>query len=363
MLALWNWKRAIRPLLRTLLNWYVRPRPVSLSFEYETGALGLLSRVKRIGPIDSGFCVERSDWLVPGLQHRHAFADRQLFLLKKAFFSAKTGQIYLRRHPVRESRPEVTPGFLGPVVIAKKVRRRNSETAIAISRSPWNYYHWLLEDLPAILRAQEVEPRVQVFLGNRPPKFVRESLELLGIQFEVTNVNLVFEELLLPTRGEDAKWHREQDLDRIRTAFSAHISEPLGRKLYVSRRHSSRGFANEEMLEDFLSLSGFEVIYAEQLSVMEQVKIFSEANVVVGNHGAGLSNIVFGPRRQLVVELTSRHNMNDCFRGLARCQGKPFHRIITIPGKRMDQSEVASPAFSEIAARVAQHEEFLLSLD
>ncbi len=60
---------------------------------------------------------------------------------------------------------------------------------------------------------------------------------------------------------------------------------------------------NEQELEPILIDHGFEVIEAENLSFAAQVCLFSQAEVVAGPHGAGLTNILFAPEGCKVLEL------------------------------------------------------------
>ncbi|WP_429072992.1 glycosyltransferase family 61 protein [Aeromonas veronii] len=92
------------------------------------------------------------------------------------------------------------------------------------------------------------------------------------------------------------------------------------RKIYISRRQSSRALNNEVDVEAFLSENGFDIIFAEELSVNEQIKVFSETKVLVASHGAGLTNIAFMKKNTTLIEvfndtsivnhfyLRSRHN-------------------------------------------------------
>jgi len=53
---------------------------------------------------------------------------------------------------------------------------------------------------------------------------------------------------------------------------------------------------NEPEVETALLRHGFSVVYPQNYSVDEQVAMFSRARVVVGPHGAGLTNTVFAPQ-------------------------------------------------------------------
>ena len=63
---------------------------------------------------------------------------------------------------------------------------------------------------------------------------------------------------------------------------------------------------------------GFTIILAEELSFTEQVAIFSNAEIIMGLHGAGLVNMLFMKKNCCVIEIR-RHgdSRNNCFFSLA----------------------------------------------
>ena len=71
------------------------------------------------------------------------------------------------------------------------------------------------------------------------------------------------------------------------------IDKPY-RLIYITRKDALyRKIVNEKEIEDYLREIGFEIIQMSELPFLEHVKICAEAKIVVGPHGAGLSNIVF----------------------------------------------------------------------
>jgi capsular polysaccharide biosynthesis protein len=62
---------------------------------------------------------------------------------------------------------------------------------------------------------------------------------------------------------------------------------------------------------------GFEIVVPGALTLTEQIRVFREASLVVGPHGAGLTNIVFCEPGTIVYELVPDHYPNVCFTNLA----------------------------------------------
>jgi capsular polysaccharide biosynthesis protein len=74
---------------------------------------------------------------------------------------------------------------------------------------------------------------------------------------------------------------------------------------------------NEPEIIDEVTKRGFEVLAPGALSVAEQISMFRGACVVMGAHGAGMTNIVFCEPGTAVYELLPSHYPNPCFCNLA----------------------------------------------
>lgn len=67
-----------------------------------------------------------------------------------------------------------------------------------------------------------------------------------------------------------------------------------GRKIFMKRAsHIKRALSNTREIEELMLQSGFEIIDNDNLSFEEQVAIYKEARLVIGIHGAGLTNLMF----------------------------------------------------------------------
>ena len=126
--------------------------------------------------------------------------------------------------------------------------------------------------------------------------------------------------------------------------------EPSGSapNIYVTRRTSRRSLAQEQLLEDHLQAQGFVIADHSITSRYDtQVRAFREARIIVGPHGAGMSNMVWASPRAQVLEVrispTEASPAADRYM-LERLYGSPLlqnlsasagHRYgeITIPSK------------------------------
>ena len=134
---------------------------------------------------------------------------------------------------------------------------------------------------------------------------------------------------------EALRWLRE-----TLGATAAGNSRPqsaAGERIYISRRDAAtRRVVNEDEVVDFLKSQGFEVVVAGKLPLSRQIAAFANAKVIVGPHGAGLSNMVFAPPGAKVIELMgSAMFQQGFFLELAESCGHGFDRLFcqTRPSK------------------------------
>jgi hypothetical protein len=169
------------------------------------------------------------------------------------------------------------------------------------------YYHWLFEALPRLVQALEQAPDPLVILAERHRKpYVLHTLGLLGIRhplFLPRKSRLQARQLLLPPFVGPPSFHRPELLKVLRQRLGVGQGMPH-RRIYLSRvKARFRKILNEPALEAYLKPYGFETVFAETLSIAEQMQLFSETEVLLSNHGAGLSNLLFMPAGSLVLEL------------------------------------------------------------
>ncbi len=167
-----------------------------------------------------------------------------------------------------------------------------------IARHP-NYYHWLIETVPKIRYVRQFESATDreatYIVPTDRPQWVKETLELLGIpdsKVEWATAPVYHAQpLLVPSfprySAVDYQWLQNNVLDQNRI-------ENGGPNVYISRSNAiSRQVVNEDEIMNLLSEYGFQKYNLEHQSLEENAALFNEANIVVGAHGAGLTDIVF----------------------------------------------------------------------
>jgi len=195
---------------------------------------------------------------------------------------------------------------------------RWSETAVLLAQ-PWahNWHHWLLDSLPRLMVIADWPElaALPVIVPGPLTEPQADALRALGIDESrwrcLTGEAHEVETLILPQPGGFAP----DVLQRLRGALASPRTRGGSSRLYVSRHDApSRRVANEADLLAVLQPLGFRSLTLTGMSLAEQRKTFADAQVIVGPHGAGLTNSLFAPEGATVVELHPRDTANGCFR-------------------------------------------------
>lgn len=211
-----------------------------------------------------------------------------------------------------------------------------------------NYYHWIAETLPRIvaaLRYCKKRSFVPTVVVNYPEMgFIQDSISYLKNRFEFhvhwMRSAFVASDCIIYVDGTRKPARRGAAVERmVDSILGSTRREGRGRKkIYVSRRLSSnRRVVNEATFRQLLANRGYEILELEMTSLLEQIEIFREAGVVVGVHGAGLTNMIWMPVGASVVELRPESLRRNDFLCLAAAVGHKFYTIeCEIPASMLD---------------------------
>ena len=107
-------------------------------------------------------------------------------------------------------------------------------------------------------------------------------------------------------------------------------------KIYIRRENANyRKIINEADLIEKLRKQDFEIINPQHYEILDQMKIFSNAEVIISPHGSNLSNIIFCNSGAKIVEISPafnksyEKNLSNRYKSLADNAGIEFIKIIS----------------------------------
>jgi hypothetical protein len=211
-----------------------------------------------------------------------------------------------------------------------------------------NYYHWLHDIVGRLyLILEHLPPDVQFIVPPNLQPWQREMLQVVGIpadkllelpRHEIWQVETLYfspmNAILGFDRPEANHWLRQQ--------FYRHFGIQPGTKtqrILISRAQArGRRLANQMSVHGYLRRYGFRSYCLEQMSLREKVTLFSQAEIVVAPHGAGLTNLLFAPEGTQVLEIFEpQHIPSVGFWSLSQSMGQDYHYLLgeTVPNAQL----------------------------
>jgi hypothetical protein len=215
-------------------------------------------------------------------------------------------------------------------------------SCVAICHDQWsvgNYYHWLVDTLPRLLILRQSHPAILLMLPQpMPPKempdYIQRSAAVLGFtQYLPVTMRQILQAdcVVLPELTAPSLSQQPELVQQVRTELVAALSpSPVRatRKVYAARAANGvRSLVNEVEVDALLQELGFEKVYFEQLSFLEQINLMRETTVFLGVHGAGMTNMLFLQDGAKVVELLNEGYGDLCYFRLASCLGLPYYFV------------------------------------
>lgn len=222
-----------------------------------------------------------------------------------------------------------------------KLNRANSGTYVSLlSCYPLNFAHWLMDCLPKLALLESLDSQLQAqlmfIIPDKSPHYIIDSLKLLGIPgsqiISLPEEGIMVEKLMLchaaQNPGRPSKQYLLAIRNRLLTAVMDNDYNSLSaRRIYISRSKSSRNIANENDILEILEGYNFKIIHCEQLSLAEQIRIFADAEVVLGPHGAGFYNQIFCPSGSSIIEIYNKEYWHHSSRIISSFMGHTHWHI------------------------------------
>lgn len=240
-------------------------------------------------------------WMIAA---RSYFADRFAADVERILLPGRTvggGKLILTR--VSESKPPPSAfGRLSPIAL-QKISVESPFVDIR-RNAPGNWAHFLTHHLPIIFKIARVTGTpledITLVLPRRAPTHILETAALLGLKAActdgtVTGAGFNYEPRPLVAMRQD--WVEGTHSDFVQRKLAAArrgraAAHPLPLKAFISRRKSRR-LLNEPEIEAALAERGVKKLYAEDLSPIDQFRLFEETELVVAIHGAAVAPLLY----------------------------------------------------------------------
>lgn len=214
----------------------------------------------------------------------------------------------------------------------RPTRRLKDSATYLFACDYWStgYFHWLTDVLPRLLAVEDRLPDLVMLL---PPELPRVHLDTLSI-FKFAGATPVPARAKLRVPKMVAPAHtaptgnynvglirelRDRYLSRLKDRNDIHGP----RFIYASRaKAKKRRVVNEVEVATLLTRLGFATIHFENYSFEDQVRLARNAEVLVGLHGAALTNMLFMIDGARVLEFRMLSDASNlCYFSLASALG------------------------------------------
>jgi hypothetical protein len=182
------------------------------------------------------------------------------------------------------------------------------------------YGHWITDCLMRLEGFEYYQEKTGckplLILDSNLTSWQIDSLKLLGyepdnyIPWNWAKVNV--KKLVLPSfrrqgtwiEANACQWLRNRMLSNLPSAQNTQIS--FSPRIYISRNpKAGRSVINEDEVIEALIPFGFVSYTLENINFIDEVRLFSQAEIIIGTHGSGLVNMIFSQNKPIIIDLFS----------------------------------------------------------
>ena len=211
-----------------------------------------------------------------------------------------------------------------------------------------NYWHWMYDSISRIGIIEEnfnLNDFSFFLVPDTKYKFQIETLKLLGIDKKSISSKKYKHIFASSVTATNHPWQysksAHKDIENVpkwitfwlRKKFLKFKSnKKFYEKIYIDRsdsKFSDRKIINEEKIKKLLIKNKFKILKLSNFSFIEQIGIFNSAKIIVGNHGAGFTNLIFCKKNTKVVEFRDK-NTAKIFNKISKDLGLNYKSILGI---------------------------------
>lgn len=183
-----------------------------------------------------------------------------------------------------------------------------SYISLCVAYGHFNYCHFLLDRLPRLMFAVNAHQPVDLLVDAGSEAWTRQILSGAAINLKIAAIEQdqlykIEHVTFFSPAQHPLQMAFPGYLDFLRDLVPGWKNTRSFRRVVIHRDQGRRGIANEADFYDHMRNEGFEIVKLETLSVMQQLRLLAETEIVVGVHGAGLSNAVVCKPGAIMIEI------------------------------------------------------------
>jgi capsular polysaccharide biosynthesis protein len=226
-----------------------------------------------------------------------------------------------------------------------------------------NYFHWCTDALSKLylVCASFDNPRILLPKEYRALDFVRQSLHSFpeaDVAYVPDEKSISVKRLQLLSYIATPGNFNLKIINEIRTRllrdFAGHNMDSEAHrkaegKIYISRaKADKRKIVNEISVLNTVEKLGYQIAITEDLSFIDQIQLMHRSKVILGLHGAGLTNMLFMPTGSVVVEIRKEGDThNNCYFSLSSALGHRYYYVVAQSSSPSDTGSNDKSYFTE----------------
>ena len=184
---------------------------------------------------------------------------------------------------------------------------KNISNVIVLGSSSFdNYYRNMMTFLPRIFFIKEKKIKLAIHRNssNKFRNFIRKICHLLNIKIQFVFLDDGFYKF---TNSQIPQFLKKTDSLTIINSLKRN-NNSIKEKIYVSRLNCNyRNLINESDIIEKLKIIGFRIVDLNNFDIPEQIKLFSNAKIIVSPTGSALMNIAFCSPGTKVFEISPKY--------------------------------------------------------
>ena len=121
-------------------------------------------------------------------------------------------------------------------------------------------------------------------------------------------------------------------------------------KIYIRREDTNyRKILNESDLIDKLRKKEFEIINPQHFDILEQMKIFSNAELIISPHGSNMANLIFCKKGTKIIEISPE--LNNPYEQNISTRYKNIAEILNLEFKKIKADSVDVQRHSDLSIK------------